>query len=72
MARKARLDVRGIAEAIMRRAPQGEVLVLDGPATLEQRLHLIAARIERRPILVVSITRFAKEGDGRDGQPNAG
>jgi hypothetical protein len=69
MARTKRSDVRGIAEAIMRRAPQGEVLVLDGPPTLEQRLHLMAARIDQRPILVVTLTRFAK--DVGDGQPNA-
>ena len=71
MARKKRPDVRGIAEAIMRRAPQGDVLVLSGSPTLEQRLHLMAARIDRRPIVIVEIVRFGK-GNERDGRPNAG
>jgi hypothetical protein len=72
MARKQRPDVRGFAEAIMRRAPQGNVLVLSDPPTLEERLHLMAARIDQRPIVVVTITRFAKDRNERDDQPNAG
>jgi hypothetical protein len=72
VARKQRPDVRGIAEAIMRRAPTGNVLVMSDPPTLEQRLHLMAARIDQRPIIVVTITRFAKEGNERDGPPSAG
>jgi hypothetical protein len=66
MARKHRPDVRGIAEAIMRRAPQGNMLVLSDPPTLEERLHLMAARIDQRPIIVVTITRFAKDRNERD------
>jgi hypothetical protein len=36
-------------------------LVMSDPPTLEHRLHLMAARIDQCPIVVVTITRFAKE-----------
>jgi hypothetical protein len=55
MARTKRPDVRGIAEAIMQRAPQGHVVVLSDPPTLEQRLHLMAARIDGRPMMILTI-----------------
>ena len=52
--RKKRPNVREIAAAIMRRAPQGHVLMLSDPQTLEQSLHLMAARIDRWPIVILA------------------
>ena len=51
--RKKRPDVRDIAAAIVQRAPKGHVVQLSEPPTLEQRVHLMAARIERRPIVIM-------------------
>ena len=50
-----------MTDAIVERADKGHVLILSGPPTLAQRLHLMAARIDRRPILVIQVNRFAYE-----------
>jgi hypothetical protein len=70
--RRKPADVREVAAAIVQRADQGHVLTLSDPPTLEQRLHLMAAQIDRQPIVIISVNRFAAEGNERDGQPNAG
>jgi hypothetical protein len=52
--RKRRPNVRDVAAAIVQRAPQGHIVQLSEAPTLEQRLHLIAARIDGRPLVVLS------------------
>jgi len=59
------LDVREVAAAIVQRADQGHVLILSDPPTLEQRLHLMAAGIDGRPLLILT---GAEEANGA--QPN--
>jgi hypothetical protein len=55
MSKRSRPDVRDVATTIMERAPKGHVVVLSDPPTLEQRLHLMAARIDGRPMMILTI-----------------
>ena len=54
MRRKSQADIRDMAAAIVQRAPKGHVVQLSDPPSLEQALHLMAARIERRPIVIMA------------------
>jgi hypothetical protein len=63
MRKKQRPHVRDIATAIMQRAPQGHVLLLSDPPTLEERLHLTAAGIDGRPIVILG-PRPSHQRDG--------
>jgi hypothetical protein len=71
MRKRDRPDVREIAITIMQRAPRGHVVVLSDPPTLEQRLHLMAAGIDGRPLIVLrGATPVTDEGEANEALPN--
>jgi hypothetical protein len=51
--RAARRSLQDIAAEIVRRVPASSVIRLSTPPTLEERLQLLAARLERRPIVIM-------------------
>jgi hypothetical protein len=51
--RAARRTLQDIAAEIVRRVPSSSVIRLSTPPTLEERLQLLAARLERRPIVIM-------------------
>lgn len=51
--RKVRPHLRDIAAEILRRVPASSVVRLSQPPTPDERLQLLAARLERRPIVIM-------------------
>ena len=51
--RAARRSLQDIAAEIVRRMPASSVIRLSRPRTPEERLQLLAARLERRPIVIM-------------------
>jgi len=53
MGRSCKPDARDIAAEIIRRANTSHVVRLSRPPTLSEQLQLMAARLERRPIVIM-------------------
>jgi len=51
--RKQRPNAQDVAAEIIRRANTSHVVRLSRPPTLSEQLQLIAARLERRPIVIL-------------------
>ena len=51
--RAARRSLQDLAAEIIRRVPASSVIRLSKPPTLNERMQLLAARLERRPIVIM-------------------
>ena len=51
--RAARRSLQDIAAEIVRRMPASSVIRLSSPPTPEERLQLLAARLQRRPFVIM-------------------
>ena len=49
----AHLSLRDIAAEIVRRAPASSVIRLSTPLKPDEGMHLLAARLERRPMVIM-------------------